>query len=267
VATTNPTTSYTVIQASHVSTGTTNNALALNPSGGNVGVGTTAPTEKLQVNGNIYMGSGYRNLSLSGGNSNGYLYGCYDKYADMINMGYNFYNNNTSNVIPNTAAPTSRLSLGLGTIAMYTGGVNTEPTNLGVYQQSDGRVGVGTTAPATMLDVNGIARAISGFGTNSGSIIGLTTSGSIAHTFRGGIALLTAVGSNNVRYMGFVTWIGNVSSPFIDQIVSVSLTASINTGTLAISFATTAGTANIAWNITYLSCPTWSPTTTFTPGF
>jgi len=41
-----------VIQASHVSTGTTNNALALNPSGGNVGVGTTAPVANLNVIGN-----------------------------------------------------------------------------------------------------------------------------------------------------------------------------------------------------------------------
>ena len=49
VATTDPTTSYTVIQASHVSTGTTNNALALNPSGGNVGVGTTAPAQLLDI--------------------------------------------------------------------------------------------------------------------------------------------------------------------------------------------------------------------------
>ena len=52
VATTNPTTSYTAIQASHVSTGTTNNALVLNPSGGNVGVGTTAPATNLNVIGN-----------------------------------------------------------------------------------------------------------------------------------------------------------------------------------------------------------------------
>ena len=49
VATTNPTTSYTAIQASHVSTGTTYNALVINPSGGNVGVGTTTPAATLHV--------------------------------------------------------------------------------------------------------------------------------------------------------------------------------------------------------------------------
>ena len=49
VATTNPLTSYTAIQASHVSTGTTNNALVINPSGGGVGIGYNAPAATLHV--------------------------------------------------------------------------------------------------------------------------------------------------------------------------------------------------------------------------
>jgi len=149
---------YGWIQA--IANGVAYTPLALNPNGGSVGLGTSAPASgyTLDVSGNIIMSNGYRNLALSGGNSNGYLYGCYAKYGDGIHLGYNFYNNNTSNVIPNTGGSTSRITMTYGAVAIYTGGVNTEPTNLGYYQNSSGYVGMGSTPTttggyATRLDV------------------------------------------------------------------------------------------------------------------
>jgi hypothetical protein len=135
---------------------------------GNVGIGTTAPSAKLgvnggmSVNGDIYMGPGYRNFALSGGNSNGYLYGAFGKYGDGIHLGYNFYNNNTSNVSPNPLGGTSRLTFGFGTISMFTGFPNIEPTNLGLHQRADGNVGIGTTTPSATLQVNGSLAKSSG---------------------------------------------------------------------------------------------------------
>jgi len=119
----------------------------------NVGVATAAPASgyTLDVAGNVIMSNGYRNLSLSGGNSSGFLYGCYAKYGDGIHLGYNFYNNNTSNVIPNAGGPTSRLTLAYGAIACYVGAVNTEPTTLGWLVNGTGETtfGSGISIPRT----------------------------------------------------------------------------------------------------------------------
>jgi hypothetical protein len=131
------------------STSTTTGALVV---AGGAGIGGD-----VNIGGSIKMGqfnTTYRQFSLGGGNSYGYLYGCYNKYGDAIHIGYNFYNDNASNQIYSAGGATSRLTLGYGTIGCYTGVVNTEPTNLGYFQNSSGQVGIGTSSPTATLHVH-----------------------------------------------------------------------------------------------------------------
>lgn len=125
---------------------------------GNVGIGTTNPGKKLTVAGSMEVGTGsgdYQHLRIGGGNSSGFMYGCFAKYGDGVHMGYNFYNDNTNNNIINIGGGTSRLSLGYGSIGLYTGTTNTEPTNLGVFVNSSGNVGIGESNPQAKLHVGG----------------------------------------------------------------------------------------------------------------
>lgn len=139
---------------------------------------------------------------------------------------------------------------------------------------TSGNVGINTATPVTPVDVNGNVRAITGFGTNSGSFVGLTQTPQTIHTFRGMMALLTVTGLNvinstTITYLGFVQWIANVTTQSIITISSNGITATISGGaTPSISLATTAAiTANVTWNITYLTCPIYAGANTFTAGF
>jgi hypothetical protein len=72
----------------------------------------------------------YHNLSMSGGNSVGYLYSSYNALGDGIYLGYNYYADaNGTAHIPNTGGATSRISLKYGEIILAVGGVNVAPTN------------------------------------------------------------------------------------------------------------------------------------------
>jgi hypothetical protein len=133
------------------------NAMKIN-NAGYVGIGTNGPGKELTVNGNMEIGTGdadYQHLRIGGGNSSGFLYGAFAKYNDGIHMGYNFYNDNTSNQIPNTGGGTSRISMRFGQIQLHTGGVNTEPNNNALTINSVGNVGIGKTDPSCTLDVSG----------------------------------------------------------------------------------------------------------------
>jgi len=141
---------------------TPTNSLSVNGSAdfsGNVGIGTTTPGERLTIGGSMEVGTGagdYQHVRIGGGNSSGYLYGSYPKYGDGIHLGYNYFADAAgNNNIPNTGGGTSRLSLGYGSISMYTGGPNTEPFILGIFINGFGQVGVGTTSPSQKLSVAG----------------------------------------------------------------------------------------------------------------
>jgi len=121
VATSNPTTSYTAIQASHVSTGTTNNALVLNPSGGNVGVGTTAPGAKVHAMGSVYVHN--NTINSAGGFMKSYL-------------------------IPGVVG-----GLSLGALSGGVGGAELPA----IYCNDSGYVGIGTTTPTFPLTFIGSA--------------------------------------------------------------------------------------------------------------
>jgi hypothetical protein len=72
----------------------------------------------------------YHNLSLSGGNATGYLYGSYPALGDGIHLGYNYYYDAGGNGhVSNTGGGTSRLSLQYGQIILAVGGKAAAPTN------------------------------------------------------------------------------------------------------------------------------------------
>lgn len=114
--------SYSWIQSRALES-TATYTLSLNPLGGNVGIGTTSPVVKLDVNGSINIASG---LNLTWGGA----------YAANI---------------PTIAAVSGSSSY----INFYPGGSTSGPK---VKITNGGDVGIGTTSPTNKLDVNGIIR-------------------------------------------------------------------------------------------------------------
>jgi hypothetical protein len=140
---------------------------------GTVVANTIAPASTLTVAGDILMsgGAAYHNLSLSGGNSTGFLYGSYNPPANLgdgIHLGYNWYADAGGNGhVINGGGATSRITAGYGEIILAVGDVNLAPmttmlhvTTAGVCVQ--GTVGncsdrnvkqdVAPVSPAQILD-------------------------------------------------------------------------------------------------------------------
>ena len=99
--------------------------LLLNPSGGNIGIGTTAPSEKLEVDGRIKLTSGnYLNVDRISNSAHQYTYGIFEGGNAQFAVNNNGYT-----------------SIGAGSNANR------------IRIDSTGNVGIGTTNPGAKLDV------------------------------------------------------------------------------------------------------------------
>jgi hypothetical protein len=140
-----------VIQASHVSTGTTNNALALNPSGGNVGVGTTAPSVPFVVSGSS---TGYTTGMMNVINNNTAPQACANILAPNISSTNGMLMNIGKSLTPYNAMGLAYYHQGDGSGSNF---LNLAPygNQNGLNVFANGNVGIGTTAPGAKLEVTG----------------------------------------------------------------------------------------------------------------
>jgi hypothetical protein len=103
---------------------------------------------RINLAGDVSLSGGavaYHHLSLSGGNSTGYLYGSYPALGDGIHLGYNYYYDNSgAGHVINTGGATSRISAKYGEIVLAVGGINASPNTVRVDATTAGVTVYGT---------------------------------------------------------------------------------------------------------------------------
>ena len=178
------------------------------PSSGNLGIGTTIPTAKLTVNGNLFVsgiatiGTGSSAISLNGtagiitasGVGTVTYFGDGSKLTGIKGVTVEFQAQTAETLFPTLAANSGVSSIGIATTG----------STAFCYIPSSGNIGIGTTNPASKLTVNGNA-----------SISGITTVGvgTIGVVINGTTGIITSINpSTTVTFVGNLTGTASTTS-------------------------------------------------------
>jgi hypothetical protein len=183
---------------------------------GNVGIGTLTPTQRLDVNGNIFIQNGTTNTVLeidSGANARLYI----DR-GGTNRLGTVSFNTNESAKVEFGLANDSTDNFHIGNASLATKWLTINSTS--------GNVGIGTTTPSSKLSIHDLSGAA---GTNP-----LFTIASSSATGTGTTTLLTVLGNGNV---GIGTAAPGAKLEVAGNIKATGSTLSLGDSTVAVQAA------------------------------
>jgi hypothetical protein len=243
-----------------VVTGTATQALQVNSGAyisGNIGIGTTNPTVKLDVNGSVRFRSSITDNNNATGSANQVLTatsaGAGVSWATLTATSVGAISGVTVTGDTSTATPLYPIftSATSGSITA----VNVDTNGLTFIPSGSGSLGIGTTSPSDNLDVNGSARlrsTLKDFNNQAGSngFVLVSTGAGVSWTSitgAGGASINITDDNTGIRYPLFTSATsGSVSSQFVD---SNGIVYNTNTNCLGIGSLTPTSKLDIIGDI------------------